>query len=170
MSSVRLLVEEHASFHVRQATVADVDLIAPLFDAYRQFYGQRPDLATARGFIADRLQRWESVIFCALPANALESGALGFVQLYPSFSSVAARRTWILNDLFVAERARRRGVANELLAAAYRFGRESQAVRIELTTARSNHGAQRLYETAGYRMVNNFISYAIEMREYGMSI
>lgn len=162
MSSISVAPEQRVSFHVRQATTDDVDLIAPLFDAYRRFYGQRTDFEAARGFIRDRLQRWESVIMLAMSTDATDSPALGFAQLYPSFSSVAMRRTWILNDLFVAESARRRGVARELLSAAQRFAHESRAVRLELTTARSNHSAQRLYEAHGFRMVSEFIAYSIE--------
>jgi len=162
MSSISIAREHRVSFHVRQASIDDVDLIAPMFDAYRRFYGQRTDVEGARAFIRDRLQRWESVVLLALSADATASPALGFAQLYPSFSSVAMRRTWILNDLFVAESARRRGVARELLGAARRFARESRAVRLELTTTRSNHAAQRLYETHGYQMVTDFIAYSME--------
>ena len=150
-----------ASLQVRQATDDDVDLIAPLFDDYRQFYNQQSDLDGARAFIRARLQRWESVILLATSTDAIEARALGFVQLYPSFSSVSMRRLWILNDLFVAEGARRRGVARELLSATHRFARESRAVRVELTTAPSNHSAKRLYEAHGYRPVNEFIAYSI---------
>ena len=50
---------------VRQAGPGDVDAVAPLFDAYRQFYQQSSDPALARAFIAERLARSESVIFLA---------------------------------------------------------------------------------------------------------
>lgn len=78
-------------------------LIAPLFDAYRQFYGQTPDLEGARQFLFERLQGGESVIFAVMEGE----NALGFTQLYPSFSSVSMKPIWILNDLFVVEKARR---------------------------------------------------------------
>jgi ribosomal protein S18 acetylase RimI-like enzyme len=161
MSSTSVEAARPGALQVRQATDDDVDLIAPLFDDYRRFYDQRSDLEGARAFIRARLQRWESVILLALSTNATHAPALGFVQLYPSFSSVSMRRLWILNDLFVAEHVRRRGVARELLSATHRFARESRAVRIELTTAPSNHAAKRLYEAHGYRMVNEFLAYSI---------
>ena len=88
----------------------DVDAVAPLFDAYRQFYQQPSDPALARAFIAERLARSESVIFLA----ERDGQAVGFVQLYPLFSSTAARprRLWLLNDLFVSPVGpRRRGGA-----------------------------------------------------------
>ena len=73
--------------HIRLATPADADTVAPLFDAYRQFYEQAPDLAGAKAFIAERLEREESVILLALDASQT---AVGFCQLYPTFCSVEA--------------------------------------------------------------------------------
>ena len=68
--------------------------------------------------------------------------ALGFVQLYPSFSSVSMRKIWILNDLYVATNARRYGVGRLLMDRARDFARDTGALRLELTTARTNAAAQ----------------------------
>jgi ribosomal protein S18 acetylase RimI-like enzyme len=91
-----------------RVSVEEVDRIVPLFDAYRQFYGQTSDPEGARRFLSERLGRGESVIFAVMERGR----ALGFTQLYPSFSSVSMKPIWILNDLFVVEDARRRGVAS----------------------------------------------------------
>ncbi len=115
--------------------------MVPLFDAYRQFYRQKPDPELARAFLSDRFRNRESVVFLALGA---EGDALGFTQLYPSFSSGAARRIFILNDLFVTQEARRRGVARALLQAAADFARAEGAVRLTLSTALDNSMAQSL--------------------------
>jgi GNAT superfamily N-acetyltransferase len=144
---------------VRRATPADADAVAPLFDAYRQFYSQPADLALARAFIAERLARGESVIFLA----ERDGRGVGFVQLYPVFSSTAARpgRLWILNDLFVAPEARRGGVAQALLAAARGLAEASGAVGLELVTARTNLAAQRLYQSLGWRHDDDFLRYEL---------
>ncbi len=89
---------------ITRAMPADVDAVAPLFDAYRQFYGKPADAALARAFIAERMNNKESVIFVA---RADDGSAVGFAQLYPVFSSVSAGRSFILNDLFVAPGTRR---------------------------------------------------------------
>jgi len=47
------------------------------------------------------------VVFLALDGDA--GRATGFTQLYPLFSSVAARRKWLLNDLLVAPELRLKG-------------------------------------------------------------
>jgi GNAT superfamily N-acetyltransferase len=131
---------------IRRAGVDDLDQLAPLFDAYRQFYQQPGDLQRARDFLSERLQRDESVILLATRDGA----AVGFTQLYPMFSSVRTARIWILNDLYVAERARRSNVARGLLDAAARFAREEGAARLMLETGRDNAPARALYQAAGW--------------------
>ena len=144
---------------VRQAGPGDVDAVAPLFDAYRQFYQQPSDPALARAFIAERLARSESVIFLA----ERDGQAVGFVQLYPLFSSTAARprRLWLLNDLFVSPSARGGGVARALMDRARRLGEETGAAGLELVTARANAPAQRLYESMGWRQDEEFLRYEL---------
>jgi hypothetical protein len=61
----------------RLADVRDLDLLAPLFDAYRQFYGQVPDLMRARAFLAERFVHHESLILLA----ERDHGAVGLTQL-----------------------------------------------------------------------------------------
>ncbi len=83
-----------------------LDKVARLFDAYRGFYGQPSNLTQSRDFIAERIARDESAIFLA---EDTAGHALGFVQLYPTFSSIDAHRTWLLSDLFTSPQARGRG-------------------------------------------------------------
>jgi ribosomal protein S18 acetylase RimI-like enzyme len=131
---------------IRRGTVADVDAVAPLFDAYRSFYGQPPDLPRARDWLRARLQARESVVLLA------ESGGrpVGFVQLYPMFSSVGTARSWVLNDLYVDASARRGGVARALLDAAADFARADGARSIVLETTLDNAPARALYRKAGW--------------------
>jgi len=140
---------------IRRATPGDADLIAPLFDAYRQFYGLAPDLALSRRFIAARLERSESVVLLAQSAAA----TVGFVQLYPTFSSLRAARVFVLHDLFVTPAERRHGVARRLMEAAVVEARTAGAVALTLSTARTNLAAQRLYESLGWRRDEEFYEY-----------
>jgi GNAT superfamily N-acetyltransferase len=143
---------------VKRAAVADVDAVAPLFGAYRQFYGQRSDLAAARAFLDERLRREESVIFFAV-ADEQGNEALGFTQLYPAFSSVSVRRLWILNDLFVRPGVRRGGVGRRLLERAREWAIETDAKGLVLATAVSNAAARALYESCGWRRDDQFEHY-----------
>ena len=148
------------SVEVRRATPEDVPAVAPLFHAYRVFYGQEPDPDLASRFLRERLERAESVVFFALDGEA--GRATGFTQLYPLFSSVAARRKWLLNDLFVTPEARVRGVGAALLETARRFVAETGAKGLELAAAPDNVAAQRLYEATGWKRAA-FLHYSLDV-------
>jgi ribosomal protein S18 acetylase RimI-like enzyme len=144
---------------IRRATRSDVEAVAPLFDAYRQFYGRDSDLPLARRFLTDRLTNEESVVFLARDAAV----PCGFTQLYPLFSSLRCRPVWILSDLFVAPTMRRGGVGRRLMEAAHAFARAHGAAAIELDTAHTNTAAQALYESLGYRHDLEFRHYALTL-------
>jgi len=146
---------------IREASIGDADAIAPLFDAYRQFYGKASDLELARTFLRQRLGNAESIVLVAVSAGGTEP--LGFVQLYPTFSSLQCDRAWVLNDLFVADRARRRGVAEALMQAAASSAERAGVSSISLSTAHGNVAAQRLYTKLGYVLDEEFRTYMLAM-------
>ena len=146
---------------VRQATVSDVPALAPLFDGYRVFYGYPSDPDLARRFLSDRLERRESVIFIA----ETDGEAVGFAQLYPSFSSGRAARIFVLNDLFVVPGRRREGIGAALLAAAAEHGRAAGAVRLTLSTAVDNAAAQAAYERNGWTRNEAFYVYDLALAD-----
>ena len=135
------------TLQIRAASVDDVDTLAPLFDAYRQFYEQAPDLDRAASFLRDRLGRGESVVLIAIDPAL---GAVGFCQMYPSFCSVEAAPIVTLYDLYVRPDARRTGAGRALMQAAEAHCRASGVARMDLSTARDNARAQALYESLGW--------------------
>jgi ribosomal protein S18 acetylase RimI-like enzyme len=139
---------------IERAAVGHLDELAPLFSAYRRFYGRDED-PRARGFLRERLMREESVIFLARQAGA----AIGFTQLYPCFASVSLGRMFVLYDLFVAPEARRCGAARALLGAAVDYAASQGAVELLLQTAVTNTAAQRLYEREGWVRDTEFYVY-----------
>lgn len=145
---------------VRQASIHDLDAVAPLFDAYRRFYAQPGDLDRARGFLRERFAHHESVILLAFDADGV---ALGFTQLYPVFSSVRCVRSYLLNDLFVAPGARKHGVGARLLNAAAEFARANGAASMSLSTATDNTAAQQLYEALGWKRETGFLEYHLPL-------
>src|ERR1044071_558886 len=144
---------------IRQATVSDVDLLVPLFDGYRQFYRQPSEPDRIRRFLLDRFEHNQSVIFVAVA----EGGLIGFTQLYPSFSSGALARIFVLNDLFVDPRNRQSGVGKALLGAAADYGRRVGARRLILSTEVTNGIAQALYEKLGWTRNIEFCTYQIAL-------
>jgi GNAT superfamily N-acetyltransferase len=133
--------------------------VSELFDQYRVFYKQSSDITAAKAFLQERFQKKDSTIFVAGDHDLM----VGFTQLYPSFSSVSMKRVWILNDLFVEEAYRKKGVAKSLIKAAEKFARETGAVRIILATQISNVAAQSLYESLGYIKDQDFYHYAVKL-------
>lgn len=144
------------STSTRYATLDDVDAVAPLFDAYRQFYKQAPDLPLARRFMRERLSRNESVVFVAEDAAKT---LIGFCQLYPTFCSVRAAPTYTLYDLFVTPEARGSGAGKALMLVAEEHARGAGIARMDLSTARSNTVAQALYESQGWTRDEVFFVY-----------
>lgn len=145
---------------VRMATASDITQLGNLFDGYRQFYRQPPDAERARDFIGERLARGDSWILVAQHGENL----VGFCQLYPSFSSTHTSRIAILNDLFVAEAARKHGVAKALMQAAEDLGRNLGMGALELSTAIDNLTAQSLYESLGWQRDVEFFTYGKVLR------
>ncbi len=146
---------------IRRANPNDIDAVAALFDEYRVFYGKPSDLGLARNFIAERMRLNESVIFLAeMPdAKSGRPSPVGFVQLYPSFSSVSAARIYVLNDLFVAEVHRRSGLAQQLMNAAQVFAQGAGAHAMRLSTDKGNRQAQALYESLGWERDQTYFLY-----------
>jgi ribosomal protein S18 acetylase RimI-like enzyme len=140
---------------IRLASLSDADAIAPLFDAYRQFYQQPPGLELARSFIRARLEKSESLILVAEDDGRM----LGFCQLYPTFCSVEAAPIFTLYDLFVTEPARKSGAGRRLLLAAESHARATGAVRLDLTTAKDNLRAQSVYEALDWVRDEVFYTY-----------
>ncbi len=150
------------SICTRIATLADLDEVARLFDLYRQFYEQSPDLQRARDFIRQRMQFGESVILLA----TRESGeCVGFCQLYPIFCSIEAKPIYSFSDLYVTQEARRSGVGRMLLLAAQTYSSEHGRSKMDLTTAKTNKVAQVAYESLGW--VRDDVYYAYSKRTDG---
>ncbi|MBO1513984.1 GNAT family N-acetyltransferase [Metabacillus bambusae] len=129
-----------------RAALKEVDHVSTLFNEYRIFYGKQADIEGAKTFIEERIKFNESVIFLAMDGER----PMGFVQLYPIFTSVGMKRKWLLNDLFVVETYRRQGVGKALMIQAKEFALETKAAGILLETTKDNTKAQALYEQLGY--------------------
>lgn len=140
---------------IRRVTEEETLHIASLFDAYRMFYEQESNIETAKNFILERLQKTESIIFAAI----IENEYVGFTQLYPTFSSVAMKKAFILNDLFVAENYRKNGVAQALMNKAFEFAEDQNARFIALETSVNNPKAQALYKKMGMLIENDVMHF-----------
>lgn len=134
-----------------EATTFDLDQLSELFNEYRKFYKQQDDLESAKKFLSERIKNKDSVVFVAVDENLL----VGFVQLYPLFSSVQMKKLWLLNDLFVQSDYRKKGVATELINQSKSYAIQTGACGIMLETATNNAEANPLYTKEGFNLINN---------------
>lgn len=145
---------------IQLATINDLQAVAELFDQYRQFYQQAPDVALATAFITARLNNQDSVIFVA---ENSDKKIIGFCQIYPSFCSVIAAKIGVLYDLYVSESARKTGAGRALMLAAHKYAAKNDMARLDLTTAKDNHAAQALYESLGWVRDEVFYTYSKQL-------
>jgi len=131
--------------NIVRAHIEHLDLIVPLFDAYRVFYRKSSDKTAAKQFLFDRLKNRDSIFFLAI----VDDEAVGFTQLYSSFSSVCMQPIYILNDLYVKQEYRKQGIGIGLLNKAKQLCRENNFRGLALQTETTNP-AQHLYESLGW--------------------
>ena len=144
---------------MRLARHDDIEHLAALFDHYRQFYDCPPDYDAAERWLTINLAEARSTIFVADTGREL----LGFTQLYPALCSVDLVTYFVLYDLFVAETARRRGIAISLMNTASEWATTQGAARIDLETARDNAPGQSLYLSLGYELDEVFLKFSLDL-------
>ncbi|TGL86263.1 GNAT family N-acetyltransferase [Leptospira congkakensis] len=142
---------------IRQANYKDVSKISPVFDEYRQFYGQTTNITGANRFLQDRMEHAQSIIFVAEDPNTGE--ITGFTQLYPVFSSISMQRSYILNDLYVKKDFRKQGIAKQLIAEVKSFTKSNSGKGLELSTSTHNKDARALYTKEGFEQETEFLTY-----------
>lgn len=133
----------------------DLSQLTILFNGYRRFYEQEENLELCENFLAERIEKGDSILFGAYD----ERGKMqGFLQIYPTFSSISCRADYILNDLYVLPEERKRGVGEALLKQAQEYVREVEGKGLALETAEDNP-AQTLYRKLGWEKDHSFLHY-----------
>ncbi|MEO7535410.1 MAG: GNAT family N-acetyltransferase [Ferruginibacter sp.] len=132
---------------LRKANESDIDKLSILFDDYRVFYKKKTDVEGAKKFLIERIKNNESQIFVA---ENDERELMGFVQLYPVFSSTRMKRLWLLNDLFVKPAFRSKGVSIALIDECKELCRQSGSCGLLLETAKDNTIGNNLYLKTGF--------------------
>jgi ribosomal protein S18 acetylase RimI-like enzyme len=136
---------------IRKAIISDLEKVSILFDSYRVFYHKKSDLNGAKTFLKERFENKDSELFIC----ELESELLGFVQLYPLFSSVRMKKFWLLNDLFVAVDFRGKGFSKKLIEEAKKLCIETNAAGMLLETSKSNKIGNILYPKCGFQLCDS---------------
>jgi GNAT superfamily N-acetyltransferase len=125
----------------------EFEQLLPLIAAYQRFYEvEEIDEERNRTFFRRFLA--PSEIGMLLGARDGER-LLGYACLYWHFSSLEAKDSVLMNDLYVDAAARGKGVGRSLIEASADIARERGAAHLEWATAPDNHTAQRLYDSTG---------------------
>jgi GNAT superfamily N-acetyltransferase len=130
----------------RKVTIKDLELVVKLSDKQK-----------AEEFISERLKLNDSQIFVA---ETDDKELVGFVQLYPIFSSTRMQRLWLLNDLFVAKDHRGKGVSKQLIECSKELCKQTNACGLILETAKTNIVGNQLYPKVGFLLDNEHNYYS----------
>lgn len=146
---------------IRPAVMADAPKLAMLFDGYRVFYKKQSDQSAAEQFITDRLRQQDSNIYVAVSADG---DLVGFVQLYPLYSSTRMAKLWLLNDLYVSPGDRGKGISLRLIERAKQLVTDTGACGMYLETGIDNDIGNKLYPRAGLQLNedSNFYTWMVE--------
>jgi len=145
------------------ATVTEADLpdLLPLMRGYCDFYEVAPSddalLALARALITDPAEGLQLI------ARDEDGRAVGFATIFWTWSTLSASRLGVMNDLFVAERARGGGSAEALIAACVERCRERGATELAWQTAHTNLRAQAVYERVGATRDDRWLDYSLSV-------
>ncbi len=152
------------SHTIRQAGTKDIEQLACLFDAYRVFYAMGSDVEAAKLFLLARMEKSESIIYVA---ENEKDKLMGFVQLYPLFSSTRIKRLWLLNDLFVDPDYRSKGVSVDLIERTKQLCRESGSGGMMLETGKTNIIGNQLYLRTGWELDKDHNYYSWDIHTQG---
>lgn len=134
------------NYRIKKASLEDLDETAVLFDLYRVFYRQDPDVEKGKAFLKDRFLNSESDIFLAV----VNEKAVGFVQLYKLFHYTRLQKQWLLSDLFVHPDYRGKGLSVTLIDRAKQWCDETGACGLMLETEKTNDIGNKLYPRCGF--------------------
>ncbi len=150
------------NYQIIQIKPSNASMVYELFDKYRIFYGKESDLKSCRNFINERLHQADSLIYIVI----FQGRAVGFTQLYPKFSSAQMTKNWIINDLYVIEQFRSKGVGTKLLRKGFEIAKLKGGKTVYISTQKTNVAAQKLYEYIGFKSVknnNDFLDYFFDL-------
>ncbi len=141
------------------AQLTHVQAIVPIMEEYRKFCGFDSQEKETQAFITHLIKDNKSVMLLVIEAQSQQ--VMGFVNLYPSYSTLALKPIWLLNDLAVSSQFRGRGLAKTLMNGALEFAKESGAIRIEFKTEVTNTRAQALYNSLGFSIDEDNVYYRV---------
>lgn len=132
---------------IKVADMTDLENVTKIVMKYRKFYGvENQNENEVKDFLKERIKNNQSKIFLAFD----DSCVVGFIQLYPSYSTVSLKPQWILNDFYVDENFRKQGYGRKLMAYVKEYF-TNKAKGFILVTDKTNETAKKFYEVNGWK-------------------
>jgi GNAT superfamily N-acetyltransferase len=151
---------------IREATESDLPALLPLLRGYCDFYEAKPSdeglERMTRALIAASEQEGFLLVTTEAAPDPESDAVVGFAACGWKWSSLRGARIVVLEDLFVAERARGRGHADALIEATATVARRHGAPVVTWLTATDNRRAQAVYDRVGGRS-EPFLEYELEL-------
>lgn len=144
---------------IRPLTHADIEAFLGLVDALADYERlPRPDPEARRRLAADALGNPPR--FYVLLAE-LNGRPVGYAAYFETYSTFLARPTLYLEDIFVLEDARGRGVGRALMQALAREATRRGCGRMEWLVLAWNHPAIGFYERLGASRLDDWLVYRL---------
>ena len=146
---------------VREATEADLQALAPLLRGYTDFYESDPSDEGLEAMARDVIAAPEERAFL-LVATDDDGEVVGFALNQWKWSSLRGARVVVMDDLFVAERARGAGHADALIEAVAEVARRHGAPIVSWFTMPDNKRAHTVYDRVG-GTAETLLEYELEL-------
>ena len=144
---------------VRRATRADARTVVDLVIALAKFERlEPPDLEAESRLVKDIFDRKLANVFVA----RVERKLVGYALYFYTYSSFLARPTLYLEDIFVREDSRRRGVGEALFMRCVKEANRQGCGRMEWAVLTWNSKAMRFYEGLGAKRLEGQYVYRLD--------
>lgn len=146
---------------VKAAEPGDTEAIARLAEEMDRFYG-----ATDTEPFEPRIRQINEAIFSDSPsAYAIlawgDESLIGFASYSFLWPAVGLTRSLYLKELYIAEKARRRGIGKLLMRRLYEIAIQQDCSRVEWTTDQDNVDAQQFYAELGVAVNRSKLFYRV---------
>ena len=152
---------DNATVGIRAMTPADAVMVWNLLLEFAAFEGMLHQATGSAERLARHLEGGAWPVVDGLIAE-VDGTLAGYAIFYGGFSTFWTRPVLWLEDLFVPERFRGRGVGKSLLAAVARIAIERGAPRVDWAVLDWNSAAMGFYERLGAKRSGGWMPYRLE--------
>jgi len=148
------------ALELRLATDADINLLVPLITAYHQFEGIELEPGACAGAIMPLLEHQD---LGRIWLVCLDGVVAGYIALCFGYSIEFAGRDAFVDEFFIQESYRGRGIGREVLSSVVAEARRLGIAALHLEVAKTNQRAARIYSAAGFNPRSKYQLMTLEL-------